>query len=210
LNRKFKLYLASPPGEYRSGDHTPSVMAYRIGQDFHLYRISVPFHPFGLMDIDCTGFTANGPHHALADEIVEECSRGFSGVVMEVSGQADRSMAAFFTTLGLALRERGLSLYIPLRFAGAADHASLLVPAFCVTGALEARFRTVLEKNPGRRLFLVIDCAAAEFTIPLSGGGRHVNSDDLAAIKSRYPTPCGTARDCAPTPSPTFPQVAGA
>lgn len=187
MNRKFKLYLASPPGPHQTAGHTPSVMAYRIGQDFHLYRISQAFQPVGLMDIDCSGFTGGGPHRLLTDEVVEECSRGFSGVVMEVTGPASRDLEAFFGMLGQALRERGLSLYIPLKFARASECAALLIPAFCVTGTLESRLRTVVDKNPERRLFLVIDCAAAEFPLPFSGSGRPIKREELAAIKSRYP-----------------------
>lgn len=164
------IYLSAPP-EYagEAALHGPvSIMAYRMGAGFHLYRREFPRIRPAIMDIDCAGFTGYGPHGILAREIVGECgARRFIGVSLGITSRPTPAVTAFCSVLSRECSRRGIALYLPAEFCGDNDSRAIFdtrpdFPPF------ETRLRTFAEKLGAERVALELDLAHIDFTI--SGG----------------------------------------
>lgn len=190
MDRKFKIYLAASARDaHRAAElGSVSLMAYKLGQGFHLYRTVLPASQWSLMDVDCTGFTGYGPHRLLIGELMEECSaRRCGGIVMDIGEKPNPSLLAFLSSLDRAASSRGVNLFLPLRFGEAAPEAVLLVPAFCDRGSLRDMLHRIREGRSGRRLSLVIDSACTEYPFPSSNAaGRALSREEFDTIRSRH------------------------
>ena len=161
MNRKITLYLAAPPDRAGSASKTAyvSLMGYRIGRSFHLYRMALPHEPCRLMDVDCTGFSGYGPHSLLIDEIMCECAFcGYYGIVMDLDRRKTAALEVFASRLAAAAAERGIALYLPEEYASVGEKVHALL-----FHGLRGGFREYLSRSSelfgADRLAVVIDCS---------------------------------------------------
>ncbi len=167
------IYLSAPAGS--AGEACffgrVSLMAYRTGAGFHLYRTVLPSGHFHLMDVDCTGFTGYGPHEALILELLRECrGRGYSGVVLSLSARPTQPLVSFCELASQALSQEGIDLYLPLTFASFTDKSRLLVPARILSSGFSSGLNRLCSRYGPGRLALELERVYIDYTLPLKSG----------------------------------------
>lgn len=174
-----KIYLSAPPEFSREAAlHGPvSVMAYKIGRGFRLYRTSLPSTRISLMDVDCTGFTGYGPHRSLIAELTGEClRRGYSGMVLDMPRPTPQ-LAAFVRLLDQEASRLGLSLFLPETYAGTANGSMILLPAQNTSGTYLGRLKRLCSLYGPERLALELERVHTDYPLPARTGRGSIISD---------------------------------
>ena len=183
----FKIFLSAPPDSAgRAAGFGPvSIMGYRMGSGFHLYRTSLPRVPLEIMDIDCMGFTGFGPHHLLVSEIVSECSsRGYRGVSLGLDGAPTPQTSAFCAHLAEQALPAGIDLYLPAPFARGLDGVIALdTPMQGFGSFLTAARELVSEAEQG--MAFELERLITEFQLPCRGDQGSVLSEEYFGKISR-------------------------
>ncbi len=175
------IFLSTPPERAQNAAETGlglSLMAYRIGRGFHLYRTSLPPIRPVIMDIDCAGFTGYGPQELLAAEIVGECVHmGYSGVCLGLEGKPTRQTSDFCALLGDTCRRYQLTLYLPQTFASACDSSVILIPGQNTSGTFEKSLTTLCGRYGPERLALELERVYTDYSIPCPSGAGSILSN---------------------------------
>lgn len=167
-----KIYL-SAPAEFaaEAALHGPvSVMAYKIGRGFHLYRTPLPKGRLALMDVDCAGFTGFGPHGALIAELTAECRRGgYAGLCLDLPRPTPQ-LFAFARALDAQAGRLGLSLFLPEPYAGCAPGSLLLMSAQNTRGTYSGRLARLCGLYGAERLALELERVYTDYPLPARAG----------------------------------------
>lgn len=174
------IFFSSPPENALEAAKRGSVslMAYRMGAGFHLYRTALPRTRFRLMDVDCAGFTGYGPHELLALEFLRECrTRGYEGVCLGLPGRPTEPLIRFCGVLGGALEREGRTLYLPKPYAAACNSARLLIPAGTIRGPFASGLGALCREVGPERVALELERVCTDYVLPVKSG--------LGAVLSR-------------------------
>lgn len=186
MDKKSLLFLAVPPPaamEAAASGCPLALMAYRVGQGFHLYRTPLPPCRADILYADCAGFSGRGPHNLLAAELLAECrARGYSGILLDLDSAAP-PIPAFCALLREAAAEDGVTLYLPQEAARDCPGAAALVTTAISAGTLEARVRGAASAGPAAML---VESVRAEYTLPSAGNGRELSDAELRAILAQH------------------------
>lgn len=187
-----QFILTSPPehGAQAAAFGIPLAhMAYRVGENGHLYRAELPISVRGgLMVVDDAGFNGRGDPMQLCREILRECiARKFDGILCDF----DRSPTPFFEKtveqLGILSTQRGWSLYVNQEYAHLAAQSFVLITSAIAKGSLEGRLRESIERYGINRIALAVQRTAQEFILPSgSNCGRWLERGELAEWVQRF------------------------
>jgi len=163
-------------------------MAYKIGDDFHLYRSSIPLSlRGGLMALGDNGYNGEGDVDALAGEIIKECVyKGFDGVVLDFDASFPvlHSLAA---VLSSRLKRHGGELYLTEPFAGNSDWAKIIISTAISGGSLETRLREVMALYGKKRIALEIERVRTDFCVPSHNGeGKRLTEAELYGLIQKH------------------------
>lgn len=172
---KQTVYLAVEPHDVKEAltyGAPLAIIAYKIGEEGHLLRNSVPLSTSGgLMVIsgaDPSGVRSN--LSILLLEIARECRlREYSGVIAAFEEQADSALFEFVTALSDHLSQRKLSLYIPEGYAQASESAKIMISSAVSGGSLDLLLREASSKY-GPRLALQVERNSEDFLLPSPDG----------------------------------------
>lgn len=163
-----EIYLASPPDlAARAARLAPvSAQGYRVGRDLRLYRAPYDLSSATFLDVDATAFQGYGPHEALVAALTRECRRmGCRGLSLDLPRPNER-LFAFCGTLDAAAHRQGLRLFLPERYARAAPHASLLIPAQNTSGVYGDRLSRLISLYGPERIALEAERVFTDFPLP--------------------------------------------
>ena len=169
----FKIFLSSPP-EYAvdaAAFKAVSIMAYRVGRGFHLYRTVLPEVRCAVMDVNFTGFTGFGPHNVLISEILRECAyRGYSGISVGISSRPTQQAAEFFSHLSDECENRGITLYLPENLVSVSASTKIIIPAQNVFGTYNERLKKLCDIYGGERIALELERIYTDYPLPSKSG----------------------------------------
>lgn len=198
-----KIILSTPPEKYTQAGRygqTLAHMAYRIGEDFMLYRASIPLSlKGGLMVLDADNFGTGESPAELTNQIIRECiHRGFQGVVLAFN-KSHPSLHALASALSGRLERQGGELYLPEDYAADSTWAGVMVSAAISGGSLTTRLREVCDKYGRERVCLDIERIRVDFCLPARDpGGKPLTPQELEAlIKTHSPQPYFSKELCA-------------
>ncbi|MGM9520894.1 MAG: hypothetical protein ACI3VB_00260 [Oscillospiraceae bacterium] len=169
----FKIFLSSPPDmAIKAAEKGPvSIMGYRMGRGFHLYRTALPQVHLSLMDIDCAGFTGFGPHEVLVSEIMRECAYcGYSGICLGLESSPTPQLLTFCRLLAEAASYSGVKLYLPESFSRVSEYAMILIRAQNTSGLYKDRLRSLCTRYGAGRIALELERVYTDFALPARTG----------------------------------------
>lgn len=198
-----KIILSAPPENYsEAGKYSDTIahMAYQIGEDFHLYRASIPLSlKGGLMVLGDKTYKNSGDAEILIGEIVKECIyRGFDGVMLAFE-RAESPLHTLAAHLSARLSRQGGQLYLTEDYAGDSDWANIMVSTAISGGSLTARLRDAAAIYGKERMCLDIERIRMDFCLPSrDGSGENMSARELYALtKSHHPQPYFSQELCA-------------
>ena len=164
-------------------------MAYRIGENGHLYRAELPLSVRGgLMVVDDSGFRGRGDPIQLCREIMRECTaRKFDGILCDFDRPPSPFLERVIAQLSILTSQRGWSLYVNEAYAAAGGYCFVLIPTAVVQGSLEARLREAVQTYGAPRIALAAQRSALEYILP-SGThcGRPLEPGELSRLVQRF------------------------
>jgi len=187
-----QFVLIAPPG---SGTQAISFgvpvahMAYRIGENGHLYRAELPVSVRGgLMVVDDAGFHGRGDPMQLCREIIRECTaRKFDGILCDYDAPSSTFLEKVVAQLSLLTAQRGWSLYVNEAYAAAGERCFVLIPSAVVQGSLESRLRGAVQTYGAQRVALAAQRAALEYILPSGANcGRPLEPGELSRLVQRF------------------------
>lgn len=191
MSWKGTLIVLTPPEELAQARRLGrglGYLAYRVGQGPHLFRRGSGGLPRGgIMVVDSAGFDGRGQAAPLCGEILRECAaRGFAGVLCDFDGPPQGVLLEVAERLGEGLSRRGLSLYLPERYAHRAPWAKVLVPSSLSGGSLALRLEEAAQRWGAQRLVLALERVAQDFFLPApSGRGTPLTPEQLEGLRRR-------------------------
>ena len=198
-----KIILSAPPENYleaKKYSETIAHMAYQIGEDFHLYRASIPLSlKGGLMVLGDKNYKNGGDTEALTGEIIKECIyRGFDGVILAFE-RGDSILHTLAVHLSARLSRQGGQLFLTEDYAGDSDWANIMVSTAISGGSLATRLREAANIYGKDRMCLDIERIRMDFCLPSrDGSGKTLSARELyALIKSHHPQPYFSQELCA-------------
>lgn len=187
-----QFFLTSPPGTCAQATAfgvPVAHMAYRIGENGHLYRVELPISVRGgLMVVDDAGFAGRGDPMQLCREIIRECAaRKFDGILCDFDTAPTPFLSKTVEQLGALTSQRGWSLYVNGEYAHLGAQSFVLVPTAIARGSLEARLHGAVEQYGTERIALAVQRVALEYILP-SGTehGRPLERGELAQLVQRF------------------------
>lgn len=164
-------------------------MAYRIGENGHLYRADIPISlRGGLMIVDSAGFHGRGDPSQLCREIIRECTaRKFDGILCDFDTPATPFLEKTVAQLGTLTTQRGWTLYTAEDYANAYEQSIVLIPTALARGSLERRLRDAVQRYGLNRVALAVQRTSLEYILP-SGAedGRPLERSELAEWIRRF------------------------
>lgn len=166
---------------------TPAHMTYRIIPGPKLIGVGLTGSVRGgamLIASSCEGL--EGDPAPCCRQVVAECrKRGFSRVICDFEGAPVGGAGALASALARTCAQNGLSLYLPEPFAPLVEGCRVLVSSALVTGTLEKKLRTAMERYGGERVVLAVEAVAEDFLLPASGRGTPLSPAALSALTAR-------------------------
>jgi len=166
-----KVILSAPPTMLSGASrHEQAIahMAYQIGQDFRLFRASIPLGLRGgyMMLGEDTDAPLSGDPETLAAEIMRECiHRGFAGVILALR-RTSPSLHSLVAVLSGRLKLSGGQLYLPEAYAHDSDWAKILISTAISGGSLAGRLGEMIEYYGAGRICLDIERIRHDFCLP--------------------------------------------
>ena len=177
---KITIFLSTPAETAVSASasrYSLSIMAYRIGRGFHLYRTALPSVNPRIMDVDCTGFTGYGPHELLTAEIIGECIHcGYSGVNLGLTSKPTQPIVSFCSHLSETCQRRGITLYLPESFSSLCPDAVIVISGQNIRGTYKEYLSSMCRRYGTERLALELERIYTDFTLPVRSGAGSVLS----------------------------------
>ena len=166
---QFNIFLSAPPEEASRvpANYPLSIMAYRIGRGFHLYRTIIPNIKAQIMDIDFTGFTGYGPHQLLISEIMRECAYcGYSGISLGIASKPEHPISAFCSLLCETCSRYNITVYLPEMLASCCNSGVVLIPGQNTYGTYDEYLDRMCSKYGASRLALELERVYSDFVLP--------------------------------------------
>lgn len=178
------LYLAATPDRLAlCQSHTPYLahMSYRIGEDGTLQSQPMPLSlRGGLMMLSVAG---NPPPDTekLCRALLQLClQRKFAGIVLDDEREADGRRLRFASGLEKMLLPYQRRLIVPRSYAGAVEHASVLVCTALSGGSLRQVLEEACRQYGAERIVLDLQRLTMGFSLPCpSGEGQWMTLPDL-------------------------------
>ncbi len=184
-----KIFLSSPPEDaLKAAEHgLVSIMAYRMGAGFHLYRTAIPKGEFELMDVDCGNFTGYGPHEILATELLGECrKRGYKGIVLGLPAKPTPPLLSFVSLFSQRAEKLAVSLYVPVAYAASSGYAKLLVNHRPHNGGFKLYIGKFCSRFGENRIALELERIYLDYTLPSKSGlGARISEKRFTEIYGR-------------------------
>ena len=178
---KIDIFLSTPAETAISAAQSCyqlSIMAYRIGRGFHLYRTALPPVNPQIMDIDCAGFTGYGPHELLTAEIIGECIHcGYTGINLGLSSKPTQPIVNFCLYLSKACQGHGITLYLPESFSSVCQDAMIIIPGQNIRGTYSQYLGSMCSRYGAQRLALELERIYMDFSLPSRSGVGSVLSE---------------------------------
>lgn len=184
-----KIIINTPPENIKAASKYSEIlghMAYRIGEDFYLYRTDIPsVLKGGLMVLGCATSIESGNPELLSEEIVRECDlRDFDGVILSVN-KISPLLRTLISLLSKKLGEK--MLYLPEECAEASETARVIISTAISGGSLATRLQEVNAAYGKERLCLDIERVRMDFRLPSrDGSGRAISAGELQTLKKTY------------------------
>ena len=189
---EMKVILSAPPTMLSGASrHERPIahMAYQIGQEFRLFRSSIPLGLRGgyMMLGEDSEASLNGNPETLAAEIMRECiHRGFAGVIFALR-RTSPSLHSLAAVLSGRLKLSGGELYLPETYAHDSDWAKVLISTAISGGSLAGRLGEMIEHYGAERICLDIERIRHDFCLPTdSGRGEALSAKALAALMEAH------------------------
>lgn len=164
-------------------------MAYRIGENGHLYRagLSVAVRG-GLMVLDDAGLAVRGDPLRLCREVLLECgARKFDGILCDFSAPPSPFLEQTVTRLSMLTARNGWSLYVNEAYASLGDRSLVLIPSSVVHGSLETRLGTAVQAYGAHRVALAVQRCALEYALPSGADcGRRLAPGELSRLVRQF------------------------
>lgn len=186
------VILSAPPtmlsGANRHGQPIAH-MAYQIGQDFRLFRSSIPLALRGgymMLGTEADAPLSGNPE-TLAAEIIKECiHRGFTGVIFALT-RTSPALHALAAVLSGRLKLSGGELYLPETCAHDSDWSKILISTAISGGSLAGRLGEMIEHYGAERICLDIERIRHDFCLPTdSGRGVALSAKALADLMETH------------------------
>lgn len=198
-----KIILSAPPEYYaQAKTHCQTIahMAYQIGEDFHLYRTSIPLSlKGGLMVLGDKTYSNSADPETLTGEIIKECIfRGFDGVILAFE-QSTSALHSLTGHLAERLSRQGGALYLPEDYAQDSDWATVMISTAISGGSLTARLQESAAAYGRARMCLDIERVRMDFCLPSrDGNGKPITPRELYVLTKTYnPQPYFSQELCA-------------
>jgi len=186
----FDIILTAAPQDTRAAQalsRRVAHLAYSVGPGLVLLRGSIGSSMRGgYMVLSDDGYDhSTGDMSALCRDVLHECGiRGYQGVVADFEQTGPLSLAPFVEQCAPALKERGLKLFVSLRYASISKDSWIIIPTALVAGSLKERLRKARERF-GPQLAIEIERMARDITLPDSEGqGRRLEKQELQQLAS--------------------------
>ena len=188
-----QLYLAVTPRDAREATQygrTLAHVAYRIGPGSTLLRQNSNFQTRGgLLSVSDREAPPIGDPDALCAAVLRECGRqGYSGTLLDFEEAPRRDRLEFARRLGPALAAGRRTLYLPERYAQAAENGTVLLICTAISGGnLGQRLQEAADAHGGApRLALDVQRLRMDFRLPArSGEGEPLDEERLRRLMER-------------------------
>ena len=147
-------------------------MAFHIGAEMALLQTGGLPPGGGLMSLD-DGSYDNSPGDAgrLADECLSLCrGMGLEGLVCDFEQPPQRTLEAFIAQGAELFSARGMSFYVPEKYASVHGGAKIFISTAITSGSLRSLLAEKAERYGARRLALELEKVCRDITLPAPSG----------------------------------------
>ena len=172
-----QLYLAVTPGEARAAAQYGRALAhvaYRIGPGSTLLRQNLNLQTQGgLLSVSDREAPPIGDPDALCAAVLRECGRrSYTGALLDFEEPPRQDRLEFARRLGQALAAGRRTLYLPERYAQAAENSAVVLVCTAISGgSLSQRLQEAADAHGGAaRLALDVQRLRMDFRLPARSG----------------------------------------
>lgn len=187
-----QVYLAVTPDQAREASpysRTPAHVAYRIGPGSTLLRQNLLLQTKGgLLSVSDREAPFIEEPEALCAAVLRECGRrNYTGAVLDFEEPPRRDRLAFAERLGQVLSSGRRTLYLPERYAAAAQHAVVLICTAVSGGNFTEYLQETARKYGGaNRLALDVQRLRMDFRLPArTGEGDPLSAEAFGRLLER-------------------------
>lgn len=121
----------------------------------------------------------------LSMDILSECrSRRYSGIFLDFE---NRQSIELLRNISMLVIRNGITIFIPISFAGCIQNAKLVVPSAISGGSFEQMLREYKEKYGADNLCLDIIRTCQDFTMPsYMPEGKNLSDEEFDALLAEY------------------------
>ena len=188
-----QLYLAVTPGEARAAAQYGRALAhvaYRIGPGSTLLRQNLNLQTQGgLLSVSDREAPPIGDPDALCAAVLRECGRrSYTGVLLDFEEPPRQDRLEFARRLEQTLAAGRRTLYLPERYAQAAENSAVVLVCTAISGgSLSQRLQEAADAHGGAaRLALDVQRLRMDFRLPAhSGEGEPLDAERFQRLMER-------------------------
>lgn len=184
----FSTIVCALPAQSRSvtsAGHRVAHMAYHVGPGLSLWQDPMPSPRGGFLMLDDEPYDRSpGDAAKLAQTCLSLChAQGFEGLICDFEQPVRKTLEAFVAQGAELFTARGLTFYVPERYAACHGGTKVYVSTAMASGSLRARLSESAELYGAHRLALDMERVCRDIVLPApTGMGTALGADRLAEL----------------------------